>query len=235
MKKYPCQEVRRSAILIPRPYSLTPIPVIPQPLKKYFAPSLLVYSKKEAQAKLEFINEHFPKSNLHIDVADGRFVHSTCWCAPANFKKLHIKQPFEVHLMTLYPEKRIAAWKRAGASRMVFHYEATDNPLRVIETIEKHTMEAGIALNLETSPKHIALLLDRLDGILFMAIVPGLTGQQFHPSVIRKIKSFHKKYPKKFIIVDGGISAENAPLLIRAGARQLVSTSAVYGKHFSKS
>ena len=218
-----------SAILIPRPYSLTPIPVIPQPLKKYFSPSLFVYSKKEVLVKLSFVHEHFSKSTLHVDVTDGKFVPSTCWCAAADFKNLHIKQPFEVHLMTLHPEKRIAAWKRAGASRMVFHYEATDNPLRVIETIEKHTMEAGIALNLETSPKYIELLLDRLDAILFMAIVPGLTGQPFHNSVLQKIESFHKKHPKKFIIVDGGVSAKNAPKLINAGARQLVSTSALFG------
>lgn len=203
--------------------------MIPKPLKKYFSPSLLVYSKKEAKTKLAFIQEHFPVGHLHVDVADGKFVSSACWCAPADFKNLRITQSFEAHLMTLNPERRVSAWKRAGASRIVFHYEATHNPLRVIEAIEKHNMEAGIALNLETSPKQIELLLDRLDAILFMAIVPGFTGQKYHPEVVRKIASFHKKHPKKLIIVDGGVSAKNAPNLISAGARQLVSTSAVYG------
>ena len=131
--------------------------------------------------------------------------------------------------MTLRPEKRVAAWKRAGASRIVFHYEATPNPLRVIDMIEKHDLEVGIALNLETSAKKIELLLDRLDAILFMAIVPGWTGQPFQKKVIKKIQSFHRAHPKKFIIVDGGVSTENAPALIKAGARQLISTSAVYG------
>lgn len=203
--------------------------MIPQPLKKYFSPSLFVYSKKETKTKLTFIQEHFPMSHLHVDVADGKFVPSSCWCAPTDFKKLRIAQSFEAHLMTLNPERRVSAWKRAGASRIVFHYEATSNPFRVIETIEKHTMEAGIALNLETSPRHIELLLDRLDVILFMAIVPGFTGQKYHPEVVRKITSFHKKHPQKLIIVDGGVSVKNAPSLISAGARQLVSTSAVYG------
>ncbi len=203
--------------------------MIPQNLKKYFSPSILVYSKKEAEKKLAFVHENFPKSRLHVDVADGIFVPSTCWCAPTDFKKLHIKGLFEAHLMTLNPEKRVAGWKRAGAGRIVFHYEATDNPLRVIEVIEKHQMEAGIALNLETSPQAIELLVDRLDAILFMAIVPGFTGQPYHPEVIKKIAPFHKKHPKKLIIVDGGVSAKNAPTLIKAGAQQLVSTSAVYG------
>lgn len=131
--------------------------------------------------------------------------------------------------MTLNPERRVAAWKRAGASRIVFHYEATQHPLRVINTIEKYKLEAGIALNLETSTKQIELLLDRLDAILFMAIVPGFTGQKYHPEVVKKIASFHKKHPNKLIIVDGGVSAENMEKLLGAGARQLVSTSAIYG------
>lgn len=203
--------------------------MIPQDLKKYFSPSILVYSKKEALTKLSFVHEHFPKSHLHIDAADGKFVPSPCWCTPTDFQKLHIKQPFEAHLMTLNPEKRVGGWKRAGATRIVFHYEATDNPLGVIETIKKHNLEAGIALNLETSSKQIELLVDRLDAILFMAIVPGFSGQKYHPEVVKKITSFHKKHPKKLIIIDGGVSVDNAPKLIKAGARQLVSTSAVYG------
>lgn len=203
--------------------------MIPAKLKKYFSPSVLVYSKKEAQKKLTFINDHFANNHLHIDAADGNFVPSTFWCKPHDFKKLHITQSFEAHLMTLNPERRVAAWKRAGATRIIFHYEATDNPLHVIDTIEKHQLEIGIGLNLETSTKQIELLLDRLDAILFMGIVPGWTGQPFHPEVVEKIHSFHKKHPKKFIIIDGGVSISNTQKLIDAGADQLVSTSAVYG------
>lgn len=203
--------------------------MIPTKLKKYFSPSVLVYSKKEAKKKLAFIGEHFPHNHLHIDAADGKFVPSTFWCAPHDFKNLRIKQSFEAHLMTLNPERRVAAWKRAGASRIIFHFEAKSHPLRVIDTIEKHHLEVGIGLNLETAPKQIELLLDRLDAILFMGIVPGWSGQSFHSEVIEKIRKFHKHHPKKFIIIDGGVSEGNAEKLLHAGARQLVSTSAVYG------
>ena len=203
--------------------------MISSKLKKYFSPSVLVYSKKEAQKKLAFINEHFSHNHLHVDAADGAFVPSTFWCKPHDFKKLNIKQSFETHLMTLNPERRVSAWKRAGATRIIFHYEATDHPLRVIETINKHNLEVGIGLNLETSTKHIELLLDRLDAILFMGIAPGWTGQPFHPEVIKKISTFHRQHSKKLIIIDGGVSEQNAQTLIDAGARQLVSTSAIYG------
>lgn len=203
--------------------------MIPSTLKTYFTPALLVYSKMEAEKKLSFINEHYPNAHLHVDVMDKKFVPATCWCKPVDIKKLHIKQPFEAHLMTFHPEKRVAAWKRARATRIVFHIEATDRPLAVIETIRKHRLEAAIALNPKTALKTIALLTDKVDGILFMGVTPGLTGQPFQQSVLKKIHTFHQQHPKKYIIVDGGVTSGNTRSLIDAGARQLVSTSAVYG------
>ncbi len=208
-------------------------PKLPQNIKKLIAPSILVYSKAEARAKLAFVRKNYTDAHLHVDATDGRFVPSRFWCKPHEFGKLAIRNSFEAHLMTFHPEKRIAAWKRAGASRIIFHYEATDRPLSVIDAIHKHRLEAGIALNLETNPDQLGLILDRLDAILFMAIETGWAGQPFHPEVIQKIRAFHKKHPRQFIIVDGGVSKENAPSLISAGVRQLVSTSAVYGKSFS--
>ncbi len=207
--------------------------MIHQNLKEYFAPALLVYSKKEAEQKLAFIKEFYPSAHLHVDVMDNKFVPALCWCKPRDFKNLHVKNSFEAHLMTFHPEKRVAAWKRAGATRIVFHIESTQSPLMVIDTIKKHRLEAAVALNPKTSVKTLALLIDKVDGILFMGVAPGRAGQPFQQKVVKKIATFHNRYPKKLIIVDGGVSVENAPQLIDAGARQLVSTSAVYGKKFS--
>ena len=207
-------------------------PPLPNVIKRQISPALLAANKKEALAKLDFVRKSYPRAHMHIDATDGKFVPSHFWCKPTNIGKLGFPHTFEAHLMTYHPEKRVAAWKRAGASRIVFHFEATENPLRVIDTIKKHRLEAGVALNLETAPRQIELLLERLDSILFMAIEPGFAGMPFHPEVIPKIAFFHKKYPKKFIIVDGGVSLQNAEKLLKAGARQLVSTTLVYGKNF---
>lgn len=203
--------------------------MIPKNLKKYIAPALLVYSKKESAKKLSFIYEHYPSSFVHVDVMDGIFVHATCWCKPRDFRNLRIKQSLEAHLMTFNPERRVAAWKRAGATRIIFHYEATNNPLRVIHAIKKQGLQVIIALNPKTSAGKIALLVDKVDGILFMGVNPGWAGQKFQRTVFKKIKISSALYPRKLIIIDGGVTSKNAPLLIRAGARQLVSTSAIYG------
>lgn len=214
---------------------MTPhFPSIPQAIKRRLSPAILVYSQKEAQQKLAFIDQNYPSAHLHIDVMDGKFVSATCWCKPVSFQKLAIKQPFEIHLMVQKPELHIPTWKKAGATRAVFHIESTDDPELVISVIKAHHMEVAVAVNPGTSLSSIRLIFPLVDAILVMGVVPGYAGQKLIPSTIQKIKRLRKLAPKHWIIVDGGVTLENAPRLIKSGANQLVSTSAVYGKTFTK-
>ncbi|MDO8490319.1 MAG: ribulose-phosphate 3-epimerase [bacterium] len=206
---------------------------VPQSIKRRLLPAILAYSQAEAQKKLDFIKENYPSAYLHVDAMDGKLVAATCWGKPAQLQKLAITQPFEMHLITQHPERHIAGWKKAGATRILFHIESTDNPEAVISAIKAHHMEVGVALNPDTPLDVIRLILPRIDAILVMGVVPGYAGQEFIPSVLQKIKHLRKLAPKQLIIVDGGVTLENAPRLIKAGADQLVSTSAVYGKNFA--
>ncbi|MBI4272868.1 ribulose-phosphate 3-epimerase [Candidatus Uhrbacteria bacterium] len=199
-------------------------------IKQYLLPSLLVYSRTEARKKIAFVRTHYPHNWVHIDVMDGKFVPNTCWCTPADYASLKIKNPQEIHLMVKNPEKQINAWKKAGAKRIVFHAEATNKSAALITAIRKLGMEAYIAINPPTSPEKLRLLASKVDGILVMGVHPGRAGQKFIPHVIQKIKSFRKKYSSLPITVDGGVTFENAAILLKSGATGLVSTSAVYGK-----
>ncbi len=198
-------------------------------VKQYFIPALLAYGKEEAKKKIAFIRKQYPHAYIHIDVMDGKFVPYTCWCAPADYAALHIKNPMEIHLMVRNPEKHIGAWKKAGAQRIVFHVEAAKKPKTAITEIRKLGMEAYIAINPRTSVEKIRLLANSSDGILVMGVHPGLAGQKFIRHVISKIKKIKKLYKNKPIIADGGVTFENAELLLKSGATGLVSTSAVYG------
>lgn len=206
---------------------------IPKNIKKSLSPALLTYSKQEAGDKLAFIAKYYPNSHVHIDVMDGKFVPARCWCQAKSFQTLDLPQSFEVHLMVKEPRKYLAAWKKAGATRAIFHIEATEDPRGVIVAIRKYGMEACVALNPATALSKIALILPLVDAILVMGVVPGYAGQRFIPSTITKIRRAAALRPKKLIIIDGGVTLHNAPSLLKAGASQLVSTTAVYGKDFS--
>lgn len=203
-------------------------------IKKYLIPSLLVYSREEGKQKVAFVKRYYPHAWVHIDVMDGKFVPNTCWCTPQSYASLKIKNPQEIHLMVQHPETYIAKWKKAGARRIVFHYEATKKPLSVIQAIKKHELEAYIAINPGTPLKKIQLLLEEVDGILVMGVQPGWAGQSFKKIAIQKVRSIRKIAPSKPITVDGGVTFKNAEILLKSGATGLVSTTAVYGDRFKK-
>lgn len=203
-------------------------------LKRYLKPALLVYSREEGKKKASFIAKHYPRAWVHIDVMDSKFVPNTCWCAANGFAGLDIKNPQEIHLMVVHPETYLAKWKRAGARRIVFHLESTDAPLQIAHAIRKLGMEAYVALNPDTPASKVRLLLRAVDGILVMGVYPGLAGQKFIPSILKKIKKVREYAVTKPITVDGGVTFQNAADLIDAGATELVSTSAVFGERFKK-
>src|SRR3989337_230184 len=85
---------------------------------------------------------------LHVDVMDGRFVPNLTFGANmiAALRTLTDK-PIDAHLMVLEPERYIESFAAAGASVFTFHPEATVHVHRQLETVKKHGMMAGLALN----------------------------------------------------------------------------------------
>ena len=137
-----------------------------------------------------------------LDVMDGQFVPSrsiTC----QQIDKLKTKLRWEAHLMVLHPEECITDFQRAGAEKIVFHYEATDTPHEVISKIRNHGLQVGLAVNPETPVSSLTPLVNEVDSVLFLAVNPGFYGSQFIPEVIDKIVAFRSKYPDVEIGIDG--------------------------------
>ncbi len=76
-------------------------------------------------------------------------------------------------------------------------------------------------------------ILDELDLALCMTVDPGFGGQGFISSMLPKIERLRTMIEQHGaqcdLEVDGGIHAETAPLVVRAGANVLVAGSAVFG------
>lgn len=191
-------------------------------IRQKIIPAILAHSKKEFLHKLSLASLHYLHNRVQIDVLDGRFVPYEAWCNIREITKMKIKN-FDAHLMTIHPERHIREWKKAGASRIFFHYEATREPQKVICEIKKYGLCVGIALNPETSLDVLTLLIPTLDAILLMGEHPGYGGQPFQKKILTRIKKVHAMAPKLPIIIDGGVTKESAPLLLKAGAFELAS------------
>ena len=170
---------------------------------------------------------------IHVDVMDGHFVPNIT-IGPAVVKSIRhcTKLPFDVHLMIEKPENYIKQFADAGSNIITVHIEACPHIHRVIESIRETGARAGISLNPGTAMKSIEEILPDVDLVLVMTVNPGFGGQKFIPGVTDKIARLRQKIDQLKLSceleVDGGITADTAPEVVRAGAQVIVAGSAVF-------
>jgi ribulose-phosphate 3-epimerase len=158
---------------------------------------------------------------------DGQFVPShSVSCAQIAALKTTLK--WEAHLMVRRPEDCLKDFKRAGAKKIVFHYEAAPSPEKVIRSIRKLNMQVGLAVNPETAIAAFAPLVKLVDSVLFLSVNPGFYNAKFIPEVLDKIIAFHKVYPNMETGIDGGVKESNIAQITRTGVDVICVGSAIF-------
>lgn len=170
---------------------------------------------------------------LHLDVMDGVFVPNISFGFPVLEAVAKIcKKPLDVHFMIVKPERYIQQTARLGAMMMNVHYEACTHLHRTIEEIHQAGMKAGVTLNPSTPVSVLEDIIADVDMVLLMSVNPGFGGQKFIENTIAKVERLKemilKAQSKALIEVDGGVQAETAPRLVKAGVDVLVSGSYVF-------
>jgi len=177
---------------------------------------------------------------LHIDIMDGFFVPNFA----LNFSIMKTLQemtsiPMECHLMVDKPERYIEIAAKSGAEYISIHAEATNHIQRVLSQIHETGVKSGIALNPATPINVLDYILGDLDMIVVMTVNPGFAGQPLIPATLKKIEEIRnlidsKGFGKIEIQVDGNVSIENIPKMIKCGATMLVGgTSSVFRKGYT--
>ena len=170
---------------------------------------------------------------IHVDVMDGHFVPPITIGAPvvAAIRKW-TDLPLDVHLMIEAPERQINQFAEAGADIITVHIEACPNVRQLISVIKSLGVKAGVSLNPETPLTAISAILPSIDLVLVMTVNPGYGGQPFIEATLDKIAKLRAELDKKGLTaeleVDGGINAQTAPKVVKAGARVLVAGAAVF-------
>lgn len=179
---------------------------------------------------------------VHVDIMDGHFVPNLTLGPKALAAVNRATDLFlDVHIMIYNPYDYVERFVEAGADRLTFHFEATEDVEEVLNYIRRCNIQAGLAFRPETTVEFVPKFLDKCDLILMMTVPPGFGGQKFHSEVIEKIRFIRQtcdklniraggRVPQKGedlppfpIEVDGGIDDKTAPLCIEAGANVLVS------------
>jgi len=170
---------------------------------------------------------------IHVDVMDGQFVPNITIGAPVVAAiRSWTNLPLDVHLMIEAPEYHISQFADAGASIITVHAETCPHIHRVVQMIKESGVKVGVALNPGTLIEVLNEILASLDLVLVMTVNPGFGGQAFIEATLGKIARLRAELDKRGLAaeleVDGGINAEVAPKVVRAGARVLVAGAAVF-------
>jgi ribulose-phosphate 3-epimerase len=168
---------------------------------------------------------------IHIDVMDGHFVPNITFGLPVmqSIRKCTAK-PFDVHLMISPADPYLAQFAVAGADLISVHAEAGPHLDRSLQAIKNLGKKAGVAINPATSLSMIEHVIDRLDLILIMTVNPGFGGQTFIPAMLDKIRAAKALVGGRDIDieVDGGVTADNAGAIYKAGANAMVAGSSIF-------
>jgi ribulose-phosphate 3-epimerase len=183
---------------------------------------------------------------LHIDVMDGHFVPNLT-IGPQVVAAVNrgTDMFLDVHLMMYNAFDYIERFVEAGADRLTFHFESTEDVEDTLNYIKKCNVQAGLAFCPETTASFIPKYLTKCDLILLMTVNPGFGGQTFMSEIldkVRLVRGFCEKLdlreggivPKDAkdpatklapfdIQVDGGIDHDTALECVKAGATELVA------------
>lgn len=196
------------------------------------APSILAADFAHLSRDVEMLNNS-AADWIHVDIMDGRFVPNISFGFPVcEAVYRYAKKPLDYHLMIQEPEKYLEAFKNVGANSISVHYEACTHLHRVLQEIKALGCKAGVAINPHTNIQLLEDVIHEIDLVCVMSVNPGFGGQTFIENTYKRVRILKELITdagtNTLIEIDGGVNAQNARLLVEAGADVLVAGSFVF-------
>ena len=167
---------------------------------------------------------------LHLDIMDGHFVPNISFGPHVTAAARQSSACYlDCHLMISDPLTYAGPLIKAGANSITFHVEAVDDSLATARALKQMGCHVGVTLRPATSVETLWPVLDEVDLVLVMSVVPGFSGQKFMPEVLPKAEAVKKRLrPNQRLEMDGGIKADNIRQVADAGVDWFVIASAIF-------
>ena len=163
---------------------------------------------------------------LHIDVADGSMTPNKL----VALKDVWWPQGMhaDIHCMVRQPTALLPQLIHLEPKLVIFHAEAEGNYAACAEQLRRHGIRSGVALLPETPVELIVSSLSFIDHVLIFSGSLGHFGGTADMSLLEKVKQLHEHKPGLEIGWDGGVNADNAAQLVKAGVLVLNVGGAIH-------
>ena len=215
---------------------------------KEIVPAILEKDFGEIKNKLQFLRGRV--RTVQIDFCDGVFVPNQTWpfasggFEDSDFHKIINEEEgmpfwqdfdFEFDLMVADAIENFDLYMKLGPKRMIFHLSAHKNIkdlehfLESLDMYVRDNIEIGLAFNPNDDLEIVSKLSHKVDFLQCMGIDKiGFQNQKFNEKVLENIKFLKNSLPGVVLSVDGGVTLENAPKILAAGADRLSIGSAIW-------
>lgn len=172
---------------------------------------------------------------VHFDVMDNHYVPNLSVGASVlrALRGYGVTATVDVHLMVQPVDRIIGDFIDAGADYITFHPDATMSVRSSIDLIHESGAKAGLALSPGVPVSELQPVLDDLDLVLVMSVVPGFGGQSFMPESLDTVRTVRRRLDEAGngarLEIDGGINVDNVGAAARAGADMFVAGTAIFG------
>ncbi len=181
------------------------------------APSITSETLDDYKAAIDRIKS-FAK-RVHVDLSDGEFAPS--FLVPAGQLWWPAEWRVDIHAMVARPSEHVATLIAKKPNLIIFHAEASEDILPVINLIKQAGIGAGVALLKTTVPETVAPLIQAATHVMIFSGELGHYGGSASMMQMEKIRLVKKINPAVEIGWDGGVSLENAYTLTQGGVNVL--------------
>lgn len=176
-------------------------------------PTILAETAEDYKAQVERLHP-FAK-RVHIDLTDGEFAPTfTVGAAQVWWPQEWV---VDIHAMVARPSEYLETLLSAKPNMIVFHVEASEDIVPVLQHVKKFGVKAGISLLRSTVPNTVTPAIEEADHVMIFSGDLGKFGGTASLMQLEKVRLVRMIKPSVEIGWDGGVTVENAYSLSQGG------------------
>jgi len=177
------------------------------------APAILAENPDDYKAKIERVQSFAQR--IHIDISDGEFAPTfTINAAQAWWPQEWMA---DIHAMVARPSEHLETLISLKPHLIIFHAEASENIVPILQHVKKFGIKAGVALLRSTVPSNVSAMIAEADHVMIFSGDLGKYGGTANMMQLEKVRLIRAIRTDVEIGWDGGVTVENAYSLAQGG------------------